>query len=440
MDTPSPQIPLRLPEGLNYACTQCGRSCGEFLEIVVDPESAEQLKKIPAERLAGAQSTQSPVVESPWTPGELIMRLEHGHCCLQRADGLCAVHAACGFDAKPLLCGNFPFKHIQTPAGTFVGVSFACTAVTANAGPPVAGQRAQLEAMRLSKASRRSAGESIGLTTTIPLTWEQYELIEEDLAALLDPALGQIGHRLVLQSIYLRLLADFLRQAREQSGAQLAGAEANAGALGVFHERMRERREGGLFSILQRTATRRKTSPMLRRSLLGFTHALRTTYTRRGGRLASYCRVTGQYFSFARGTGSIELPGTGGPVAYEKFSKVKFDPARPEFDELLTRYFKHRLFRKDLLAADTLHGAHHLHLMHWGMIHWYAAALAAAAGCEAIEYDHLAEGLRLVEKHYVFHSSFDRIFSFYPMLRGFMDRIFMNPLYAFSMGWGEWAD
>ena len=433
-------LPLHLPEGLHYACVPCGRSCGEFLEIGVDPEYVVPIRAIPPAQLPLAQNPADPIVDSPWSPGESIMRLENGHCCMQQADGLCAIHAACGYAAKPPLCRDFPFKFIQTPAGTYVGLSFACTAVLRNAGPPVEERRAELATAEVSRHSRRVAHDPVALNTYIPLAWEQYAAIEADLERLLDPAFGQIGQRLVMQSVYLRLLIDFLRQARERAGAMAAGPEANVEALAVFHRRMREEGEGSLLSLVRRTAERRRTSPALRRSLLGFTHVMRTTYTRRMGRLASYLRATTQYFRFASGrAGVLALPGVA-PVAYAALARVAFDPARPEFDELLTRYFRHRLFRKDLATADNLQTAHHMQLMHWGLIHWYAAALAAAAGAPAVELDHLYEAVLLIEKHYAMHSSFDKIFSRYPLLRGFMDRIFQNPLYAFSMGWGEWTE
>lgn len=432
---------LRLPADTNYECVQCGRSCGQFLEISVDPEYVAYIRSLPAERLSAAQDASCPVVESPWTKGEQIMRLANGRCCLQQDNGLCAIHAAFGFEAKPPICRDFPFKFIQTPGGTFIGLSFACTAVLENAGPPVETQREALESDRISRFSRRSVKETLALTEDIPLTWEQYEAIEADLALMLAPGLGQIGERLVMQSVYLRLLINFLRQARERAGAMGAGPEANDEALAVLHRRMRGEGdgEGELFALVRRTAERRRTSPLLRRSVLGFAHALRTTYTQRLGRITSYWRSTRQYLLFAAGRGALDLPDAEA-IPYATIARIGFDPTRAEFDELLTRYYRHRLFRKDLATAETVQTAHQMHLMHWGLIHWYAAAQAAQSGAAEIELEHLSESLRTVEKLFVFHSSFDKIFSHYPLLRGFMDRLFQNPLYAFAMGWGEWAE
>jgi hypothetical protein len=45
----------------------------------------------------------------------------------------------------------------------------------------------------------------------------------------------------------------------------------------------------------------------------------------------------------------------------------------------------------------------------------------------------LREGLRSVEKYYVFHSTFGRIFSEYPVMRGMIDRMFSQPLYPYAM-------
>jgi hypothetical protein len=63
--------------------------------------------------------------------------------------------------------------------------------------------------------------------------------------------------------------------------------------------------------------------------------------------------------------------------------------------------------------------------------------LAAQGGAAEIGLEHLSEGLRMVEKYYVFHSTFDRLFSRYPLLRGAMERMFEHPLYPFVMCRGE---
>ncbi len=427
---------LNISPDLHYECIRCGRSCGEFWEIPVTEEKAAEIRARPKEELRAAGDPGEPIVESPWTPGQLVMRMREETCTMLTDKGLCSLHAAFGPESKPNICRSFPYRFIETPRGDTVGVSFACTAVLGSLGPAISTQRQQLEELQAFTLSRRRIEGPPGLTGFIPTDWEQYEAIEEDLTALLDPALGPLGQRLVSQSVYLQLLVKFLREARREADAELEGPEANEEPLAVFRRRMRGD-ESGPWPLVRALAAKRGPSPLLRRMILGFAHALRNTYGERRGRLRSYVMVIATYIAAAAGRGGIELPKLKHSTPYRRIGQIGFDPGREALDELLTRYFRHRLFRKDLLLADTIQFGHHLLLLHWGLIHWYSAVFADNAGADQIELEHLTEGLRNVEKFYVYHSTLDNLFAKYPLLRGFLDRLFDHPLYAFSMGYAR---
>jgi hypothetical protein len=308
--------------------------------------------------------------------------------------------------------------------------------VLGDLGPAVGDQSAEIEALYQFSTSRRRVAEPLTLTEDLPLSWPQYAQVEEDLAAILDPAHGPVGRRLIMQSGYLRLLIQFLREARRQGGAIAAGPEANDAVLGVFRRRMRGPAEDP-WPLARSLARRRGPSPLLRRMFLGVAHALRNTYGERRGRLGSYRSIFSAYFLWAVGRGALDLPALGRPVSYGRLRRVRLDAAQPEFDRLLTRYFRHRLFRKELLLGDSIQMTHHLQLLHWGLIAWYGAALAADGGAGEVGLEHLREAVRNVEKYFVFHSTFDRLFGRHPILRAFLERIFEHPLYAYSMGYDE---
>ena len=431
---------LKLPEGQNYHCIQCGRSCGEFWEIPVEEEIRISIESRPADELKDVHDPSSPVIESPWTPGQSVMRTGcEGFCCLKNSRNLCSLHEVYGFDAKPNSCRSFPYKFVDTPRGSWVGLSFACTAVLTNQGPAVSGQQDQISELSGYTHSRRQVDVPPGLAVDIPLSWDQYELIEHDLDALMKPGLGTIGQRLVSQSAYLTLLSRFIREARRESGQLTGNHDANDEAIRVFQERMAGTPDEP-WPLPRSLAMKQRGSSLLRRMFLGFAHTLRNTYGQRRGRIRSYLMVTFQYLLWATGHARLNLPVLNNPVRWQDLRRIRFDPTRPEFDTILTRYFRHRLFRKDLLLSDDLRMGHHLMLMHWGLIHWYSAALAVSGGEDSIKAEHLVEGLRNVEKYFVFHSTFDRLFMDLPLLRLFVERLFDHPRYAFCMGQGEWKD
>lgn len=423
---------LHLAEGMNYECIRCGRSCGEFWEIKVTPEEAESIRARPAEELraAGAADPKSPVIESPWTPGGFMMRCgEPGPCRLQDAEGLCTLHKLYGYMNKPNICRSFPYKFIETPRGVYCGLTFACTAVLNNMGPPLTEQRAEIEELFGWTNSRRVIETPPDLATAIPLAWDQYETIEQDLVEIVEDANEPIGDRLLMQYLYLHLLIKLVREARESSARETADASANDEAIAVFRQRVRENN----YELLRSLKQRRPKSKLLRRTFLGFAHALRNTYGRRTGRLRGYVMMMGSYVAHALGRGSIDMPSLKNPVPYRIIKEIAFDPTKPEFNALLTRFFRHRLARKDLLVADSIQSGLQFQMLHWGLIHWYAAALAADRGANEVAWEDLTGAVRLVEKYYVLHSTFDHLFAKMPLLRLFMDRLLEHPLYAFTM-------
>jgi hypothetical protein len=363
------------------------------------------------------------------------MRMAGGACCLLGADRLCTLHKVFGAEAKPNICRSFPVRFVQAPDGIFAGLSFACTAVLGNEGPPLEERRAELEELLTWTASRTVIDKPPPLATGIALTWDQYHAVEEDLTAMLEPQNGGIEQRLIMQYVYLHLLIKLLREARSQKGELAAGAEANEAPLAVFRRRARAASaDGRPWAMLQAIAGRRRGSALLRRMILGFADSLRNTYGRPRGRLGSYLMVFTVYLRQATGRGILDLPMLGGPVKYRRMRQVRLDPDRPELEELLTRYFRHRLFRKDLLTADTVQWGLQMQMLYWGMIHWYSAAMAADRGRDEVGLEELSEALRAVEKYYVFHSTMNRLFVRLPLLRGFLDYTFSHPLFGFSMG------
>lgn len=440
-DRPTPST-FHLPDDIHYDCIRCGFGCGLswcgrdwFVEVT--EEEAERILKMPAEDLGEARAPHHPVYREARAGGRHAMRMENGVCCMLTQQNLCAIHAAYGEGAKPNTCRSFPFRLVATPGGVFVGVSFMCTAVVNNQGRLLTEHRDAIEAMHRWTRSRRRVEEPMHLSTELPLSWPQYKSMEADLADLMDPALGPLGERLLLQAIYLRLLLKFLREARQQAGAAAAGPDGHAQPLEIFRARVRKSPERP-WALLRNLAARRRPRPLLRRLFLGYCHAARNVLGRRRNKLAAASLLISKYIQHVLALGRIELPFLDRPVPYRRLRRIVFDPAQPEHDALLTRYFRHCLFRKDLLLEESIVFGIDMLLLRWGMIHWYAAATAAAAGHATVTPSDLREALRTVERFFGYHSDFSSIFRDHPYLRSITDRMFEHPLYAFSLARGEW--
>lgn len=435
----APLNTFHLPPDINYACLQCGRGCELFDEVEADAETRARWETTDVERLLPSDVPKQAHIESPWTPGKRIMpkrdRQGAGHpCVFLRGDKLCSIHCEYGLETKPKVCRSFPYRFVETPAGVYAGVTFACTAVLQNHGPAVSSQEGELRETFAFTPSRSTAPEEIMLAPQLPITWTQYTAIEHDLSELMNAA-SDVGIGLVAQSGYLNLLSQFLHEARTEAGAEIGGApEANETPLRVFRAGMSQPANGRAWDRILRIAEKPRNAAVLRRVCLGYALAVRKQHESRLGKFGAMASVMMSYFRHALGRGWIELPYGLGKVAYRSIENIRLDPTKPEHDELLRRFFVHCIFRKDLLLADDVKFGHSLMLMRYGLLQWISAALAVQAGRTEILMEDLTEALRIVEAQYGTHySAFGLMFSGHPKLHDLMQSMFARPVFAFAM-------
>jgi Fe-S-cluster containining protein len=126
---------LHFPAQQNYDCVQCGRSCQAGWDIPVEESVRQRLEGHPL-TLRVIQERGSAWIEKKQGP-VLNMTPENPRCGFLEPDLLCGVHRHLGVEAKPNTCRLFPYILSQTPEGTYVGVSYSCTAARENAGRPL---------------------------------------------------------------------------------------------------------------------------------------------------------------------------------------------------------------------------------------------------------------------------------------------------------------
>ena len=124
---------LHFPAQQNYDCVQCGRSCQAGWDIPVEEPVRQKLEGQPL-TLRVIQEHGAALVEkkSGW-----VLNMTP-RCGFLEDDLLCGIHRHLGVEAKPNTCRLFPFILSQTPDGTYVGVSYSCTAARQNSGRSLA--------------------------------------------------------------------------------------------------------------------------------------------------------------------------------------------------------------------------------------------------------------------------------------------------------------
>jgi Fe-S-cluster containining protein len=429
---------------MNYTCTKCGKSCSLFEEINVEPASRDRLHSLPFQPLLPEPVRDlSPLVKSPLDGKKDILRKHCGRCVFQQEDNLCAIHSRFGFDAKPQTCGDFPYRYVDTPAGVFVGLSFVCTAVQQNHGTPLAEQAADLAARLPTANSSFAAAGPFQLTNRHGISFDAYQLLEEDLANILrSPALS-FSRRLLVQSVYLDLFEAFLREIRSDLPLTNPATAAEPGRFTADTVRPDTSAVLALRSYLTdhpeklyRIQARFRASASLQRAFLGLITAFRQNLyikAKNPTRLGTMLRIVHHYATHAFGLGSVDLEALEGRFHYADFGRLHFPEDDPAVEQFLQRYFSHALFRKDLLMGRTIWLAHRFMLMHYALIRWHAVGIAALGGKAAIGIEEVREAVSHVERHYVLHTPFDRLFEDLPSLGMVLGSIVRKPAYAASM-------
>lgn len=438
MSVSVPEKTFHLPKGLHYHCVQCGKSCRMFNEVFVEEASQRRLEQIEyRDLMPEAVREKSPLIPGASDPEKLRLRKHCGTCVFQRDDGLCGIHAKYEFETKPQTCQDFPFRYLDAPDGVYIGLSFACTAVLQNTGPAVTEQEADLRESYPRANSRRNCRGAIHLTNRHDISWDAYQLAEEAFERIMADDSQDFGMRLVAQSVYLDLFSRFLAEVRGHVSVPPSlpnsGPMKDADVVRALNERYLTKAGA---PHLFRIARRIRGSRTLQRAFLGLVTAFRQNLyeeDERPSRFGAARRVFTHYAMHAVKLGDIRLIPLEGKFSYGAFARYPFPENDEAINELLQRYYRHSLFRKDLLTADSMWLAQRMMLMHYALIKWYAVGRASLEDRECIDLECVQEGIRAVELHYLFHTKFGELFEKFPTLGMILDGIVRRPVFAASM-------
>lgn len=142
--------PLLIPDGVNYNCQGCGRCCSGWSVGMTEADYA-RVKDIDWGALYPELKGKELFIHRDEEYKKGITSYPHftqpradGSCSFL-VDNLCVIHSHLGEDAKPGTCQLFPYTFVETPSGTYTGVSMNSTAAVRNFGQSLTEQREKLE-------------------------------------------------------------------------------------------------------------------------------------------------------------------------------------------------------------------------------------------------------------------------------------------------------
>lgn len=396
--------------GIPYRCILCGECCREPWALRVDTEALSRLEAIDWPRYRSELPRESEAELFP--AGEFrsyrekgewkILPRVSGRCVYLEEKGTCFLHRTFGADIKPNACVEFPYAFVETPGCVFVGLSFVCRSVreavvriaeggTVDAEPAEAASNQFFgeleEAFRRSSrdpARRRELPESIRLQEGIPLSWDDYVLVEAGLSAVLESPDRSLSDRLVAGEVFLGLLADYLRA----MGATQDVTNRQR-VLEHYVEAMRAEDWERLFRIAAKIRPNERMRQLVTSLFRAFAKFSEGQWRRRrGGSVLLGCAWVWRF----------------GGTLFRSSVLPKPDPVE---EAILSTYVQHVVWRKGLLvgASPYFTGvvrrgyAHLLVTVALIMEHW-SKAMARQARREA-----LLGALRVVERDFVLHGA-----------------------------------
>lgn len=266
------------------------------------------------------------------------------------------------------------------------------------------------------------------LALHLPLTEGQVKLIEADLLKILTLHEVELAAALVAQSAYLRLLAQFLNQARAEAGIEFdADPESNDPFLDTFRTGM----EGGArasrqWDRLLRTGEKQASAARLRRVVLG---SLVPAIQEPGNRMG----VIARYFLFALGWGKVRFGPPIGPIPYRQLNTIPLELDAPANEKIFREHFANGIESEALLAYEDLQFSHHMMLIGFGLAQWAAAGLAIRAGRTTPGAQDWTAALQLANDALGSRSDFPTRLEEDAALKTLLDALTSRPLFPFAM-------
>lgn len=413
------------PPDLRYACMQHGDCCRNSWDIPVEEKARQRLENLDWRSCSNlADSAPAPVEKSRRLADTHVLCRVDGACHFLKPSGRCALHGAHGEEAKPLACRRFPYQFTQTPAGVYVGFSYACKAVRRQEGPLVqetgAAAVADIFAARDDWAEVK---ESLGFDGELSLDWREYGEIEAILDGLFSREEETVETVLIAGHVWLSLLKRTLQMARYQFQGQADETAAGKKVLARFLEKSRE--EGCAKAI--EIARKPVSNSALKRVLLGAFLSFRNGLRPRQSRLEAMVRLSFSNMRHWARLGGFPLKPLDRSVPYRRLQASANTLADDATQALLRRYFRHCLFRKDLVRQTELFWGYNWLVLMYGLIQNYAA------GLEAIGEGDGERALELVESWFGYHSNFNQTLLYHPAVAHTFQYAFGRPNFAHTL-------
>lgn len=397
------------PPDVRYECVECGFCCRQNWVVEVDEECfeahPEEIGEYASE-VPGKNGEAAGRIIRPEKPG--------GGCPLLGEDNLCDIHKRMGYDAKPFVCREFPFRFITTPRGVLVDVSFVCGEVLNQRGKELEHHEEELKRLYAKTRRKLRIDDKVLLKTKTSITYEAYLLIEETLQEILSQTEYSIEDRLVAGNVFLFTLCKNIFD-----DDRIVLDEDN---IEKRLRRFRPKHFAKLFMIARKSkkmASRHKQQVFV----VTFITFASSAFEKRG-KMGVLLRTWVNNVKQTLNVGGIKVPLLTQRVPLRRLTDVEFDPENEKIIDLSARYLRHCVFRKVFVQSYGVFRGYNILLLLYGVLKWYSRVFALQAGRKHVEPEDFAKAIQLVEREYVRHNEHFAMLKVDSRAMRFVDRLF----------------
>lgn len=394
----SRQRRLALAKGVRFECKQCGDCCREF-PVSLSPTEAERYTERDWTPVFGAPREVLHTVRRGARVTHYLRRQASGACLFLGDDHLCRVHSVFGEADKPLVCRTFPFVFVPEEGERRVaGAWFSCSSVAHGDGRPLQDRRKELEAL---EREVEQVQPPPALPAELPFTRER-SYAREDIDHLLRLVLSELEDagrpfpaRILAVAKFVSLVASSRFPSLGGNTRRLVDSFADGIRDQVKRDLLRPPRgpasfpERILFRMLLAFAARRDPAKLIEAG------SIRLAVRRVGNLVAG--------LGYLAGSGALVLPGRGERVVVGDVRRraPAADPASPEADGALTRYFvaqiSGRFLHTPSFSVPEVLPALGVLLRQYPLILLFARAACLSRGGSVLDRDDYAVALRMAD-------------------------------------------
>ncbi len=175
--------PIRTAPGARHTCRLCAHSCHNYTVVLSELE-ARRLALDEWRPLLHKVPDDLPLVQRQGAQYILNKRPD-GACVFLGADGLCVIHKESHPESKPLACQMFPLQAVQAPDGVYLSLNSGCRRLIDQGEVDPLLDEADARRMLSQAAGLISLGETIMLSPTTMILYEDFLHWQDQIEALI---------------------------------------------------------------------------------------------------------------------------------------------------------------------------------------------------------------------------------------------------------------